>query len=235
MITFYQLPGAWGLSSVSPFCIKVEAYLRMAEVPFEEAFGDPRKGPRKKVPWIVDQGTSIADSREIIDHLKRTHGDPLDARLDATERHRGHALGRMLEEATYFAMVHVRWANDTCWDEYKQVFQPFLPPIIGAPILASIRRGMLATLRSQGAGRYAPDELYAIAAADFAAVSDQLGDTPFLFGDAPTSYDATAYAFVTSLLGFPIDNGLRARVAKMENLVAYRARIEKKYFASSSK
>jgi len=50
VIDLYQLDGAWGSSSVSPFCIKAETYLRMSGTPFTTKFGDPRKGPRKKVP-----------------------------------------------------------------------------------------------------------------------------------------------------------------------------------------
>lgn len=231
MVTLYQLPGAWGTPSVSPFCMKVEAYLRMAGVPFETAFGDPRKAPRKKVPWIVDDGVTVADSRLIVDHLKRAHGDPLDARLDPATRSRGHALGRMLEEGTYFALVHTRWADEAGWAEYKQYFAPFLPPVVGGAILAMVRRGMLGALQQQGSGRHTAEDLYAIAADDFEAVSRQLGDQPFLFGDAPTSYDATAYAFVTALLGFPVDGALKRAVARFENLAAYRARIEARYFA----
>jgi glutathione S-transferase len=232
MVTLHQLPGEWGLSSVSPFCIKLEAYLRMAGVPFENAFGDPRKAPRKKVPWIVDGGRTIADTRLIIDYLKKTYGDPLDARLDAPTKSRGHALTRMLEEATYFAMVHVRWADDAGWAEYKKFFRPFLPPVVGAPILGMIRRDMMALLHAQGSGRHAPEDLYEIAAADFEAVSAELGDKPYLFGDEPTSYDATAYGFVASVLGFPVDSALKRRVAAFANLVAYRARVESRYFAA---
>ncbi len=230
MVTLYQLPGAWGVPSVSPFCVKIEAYLRMAGVPFETAFGDPRKGPRKKVPWIVDGDTSVSDSTLIIQHLKRTHGDPLDGALDRITRSRGHALSRMIEEGTYFAMVHVRWADAAGWAEYKKVFTPFLPPVVGGAILSMVRRDILGQLRQQGSGRHTPEDLYAIAARDFEAVSAELGDKPYLFGDSPTSYDATAYGFLASLLGFPIDNPLKREVEKLKNLVEYRARVESRYF-----
>lgn len=33
MVTLYQPPGAWGIPSVSPFCVKLETWLRMAGVP----------------------------------------------------------------------------------------------------------------------------------------------------------------------------------------------------------
>jgi hypothetical protein len=33
MITLYQFPPAWGVLNPSPFCMKVEMYLRMVELP----------------------------------------------------------------------------------------------------------------------------------------------------------------------------------------------------------
>lgn len=31
----HHLPGAWGLPSVSPFCLKLDTYLRMVGLPFD--------------------------------------------------------------------------------------------------------------------------------------------------------------------------------------------------------
>ena len=34
VITLYQPPSAWGIPSLSPFCTKVETYLRMVDLPY---------------------------------------------------------------------------------------------------------------------------------------------------------------------------------------------------------
>ena len=34
-VILHQPPAAWGLPNPSPFCAKLETYLRMAEIPFE--------------------------------------------------------------------------------------------------------------------------------------------------------------------------------------------------------
>ncbi|WP_414641306.1 glutathione S-transferase C-terminal domain-containing protein [Archangium sp.] len=36
-----------------------------------------------------------------------------------------------------------------------------------------------------------------------------LGDKPFLLGESPTSFDAAFYAFIVSILAFPVDSPLR--------------------------
>lgn len=231
MIHLYQLPGAWGVSSVSPFCVKLEAFLRMAELPFESRFGDPRKGQRGKVPWVDDDGTVVADSQRAIEHLTTRHGVQMDARLTPEEKVLGHSLRRMLEEGTYFGMVWLRWGDPTGWETYRPVFTELLPPVVGWAILGMIRGQMLKTVRAQGFGRFPDEEKHEVVMRDFAILSDALGDKPYLFGDAPTSFDATAFAFLTSLLGFPAPSKAKDFVAERANLVAYKDRITSRYFA----
>ena len=59
----YQFRPVWGLPNASPFCMKLETYLRMAALPYHVAKNaDVRKAPKKKLPFIDDGGKVIADS-----------------------------------------------------------------------------------------------------------------------------------------------------------------------------
>ncbi len=234
MIHLYQMGGAWGASSVSPFCIKVEAYLRMAGLPFDTRFGDPRKGPRKKIPWIDDEGTIVADSQRIVSHCESKYGG-LDGRLEASARARGHALRRMLEEGTYFCLVSLRWRSDEGWRAYKPVLAAMAPPVIGALVLPMIRRQVLSQLWAQGTGRQSEEDVHAMANADFASLADALGERPFLFGDEPSSFDASAFAFLTALLTFPVPSPVQDFVRAMPRLVSYRERIQQRYFGAETR
>lgn len=230
MVTLFQIPGGWGEPSVSPFCMKLECYLRMAGVPFESKFGDPRKAPRGKVPWIEDDGTIIPDSQAAIEHLKRRYGDPLDARLAKEEWARGHSLRRMLEEGTYFLAVHQRWADDRGWAAYKPYFLPLLPAFIGGPVIEVIRRAQVKALHAQGVGRYTEEQKLDMMVTDFEAVAVSLGDKDYLFGSEPTSFDATAYAFITAQVAFPVSTKPKAFVEENVALMAYKRRIDERYF-----
>lgn len=230
MITLFQIPGGWGEPSASPFCVKLECYLRMAGHEYKQEMGDPRRAPRGKVPWIDDDGVVICDSQLAIEHLKKKHGDPLDAKLTAAERAQGHALRRMLEEATYFLLVHFRWIDEAGWATYKKYFLPLLPPVIGGPIIEMIRRGVKKNLVGQGTGRHSVSDITRMTNEDFSALAETLGDRDYLFGDEPTSFDATAFAFLTTLLAFPVTSDPKAFVEKNERLVAYRERIDARYF-----
>ena len=41
----FQPKRAFGLPNPSAFCVKLETYLRMAEIDYELALGDPREAP----------------------------------------------------------------------------------------------------------------------------------------------------------------------------------------------
>ena len=57
-----------------------------------------------------------------------------------------------------------------------------------------------------------------------------LGDKPFLLGDAPSSYDATAHAFLTNLLWAPLDTPLRQHARSLPNLDRYCLRMKARWF-----
>jgi glutathione S-transferase len=72
-IKLFQFPRMFGIPNVSPFCCKLETWLRIAKVPYEVVdTPDPRKGPKGKLPFIEDGGVRIADSSLIVDYLVKT-------------------------------------------------------------------------------------------------------------------------------------------------------------------
>lgn len=86
-VTLYQFPAAFGLPNASPFCMKIETYLRMTGIDYTPRYGMYQlRAPKKKLPYIKDGERVVADSHLIIDYLKSTRGDPLDAALTPAER-----------------------------------------------------------------------------------------------------------------------------------------------------
>jgi glutathione S-transferase len=86
-VKLFQFPRMLGVPNLSPFCCKLETWLRIAGIRYElEIVTDPRKGPRGKLPFIEDEGVRIADSTIIVDHLKRSRGVDPDAGLSSSQR-----------------------------------------------------------------------------------------------------------------------------------------------------
>jgi len=99
MIKLYQFSPAFGLPNASPFCMKLETWLRMAGLSYECPRGaDLRKSPKGKMPYIEDGGKTVADSSLIIDYLTKKYSVTLDAHLTPRERGEALALQRLFEE-----------------------------------------------------------------------------------------------------------------------------------------
>jgi glutathione S-transferase len=231
MITLYQFPPIWGLPNASPFCMKLETYLRMAGLPYQIARGaDIRKAPKGKMPYIEDQGKVVADSGLIVDYLKATYGDKLDAHLSPAERATALALQRLIEEHLYWCLFYSRWSVPENWSLTKNAFFGFLPPLVRNILPEIIRRKALQGLYAHGVGRHSEAEIYALGHADIAALSDFLGDKAYFLGDRPTALDATAYATLANLLWAPIESPLKARARGMKNLEPYCQRMKSHYY-----
>lgn len=234
MIILHQAPAAWGVANVSPFCLKLETYLRMTGVPYTARVADFRKAPKGKIPFIEEEGRVLGDSQLIIEHFKHKHGDTLDARLSQEDMAKGHMLRRMLEESTYWHIVHERWAREEGWRSYKPIFLAIFPPVVGQVVVPAIRRKVIQALRAHGLGRHQPEEILELGKADVSAVASMLGDKPFLFGEQPTSFDAVAYAFIASITAFPVDSAFKRYTQEQQSLVRFVERFHQRYFANWS-
>lgn len=235
MVTLYQFAPAFGLPNPSPFCLKIETYLRMIGEPYETKVANPRRAPKGKLPFIKDGTIVVSDSFHIIQHLIKTRGDKLDQGLSAENKALAHVIRRMLEEGTYFGLVYSRWVDDAGFEAAKNELFGSMPALARA-IVPSIARGMVKKqTQAQGTGRHAPEDIYAMIADDLAALSVLLGEKSFFLGDSPTSIDATAYAFLALVLWAPKPPGLAGVIEKHPNLVAYGERMKNRFWANHAK
>ncbi len=128
MLTLWQFPPCFGLPSPSPFCMKLEGFLRLADLPYRTAaLTDLREAPKGKGPFIEEDGRRIGDSALVIDHLEARHGIDLDRGLDPAARAIAHGFGVMLEERTYFALVFNRWMEEPNWPVVRDTYFGDLP------------------------------------------------------------------------------------------------------------
>ena len=229
-ITVYGGMPTFGVADLSPFCLKVKTYLRMTRTPYSGQVGDPRNGPTKKVPYITMDGATVGDSGLIIEHLKNTLGDPLDARLSPEERALGHVVRRTLEESLYWCLVQARWADDTVWPAFSTAFRRMLPPVVGGVIMGLLRGKAQKALWAQGIARHTKEGRESHGRGDINSLATLLGDKAYLFGDAPTSFDASLYATMSSILAFPPEGYLAKQVRSHANLTAFVDRVNTSYW-----
>lgn len=236
MVELYQLPPLWGLPNISPATMKLETWLRMAEIPYEARPADVTQAPKGKLPYIRHEGALMGDSTLIIEHLKKAYGKDPDRGLSKTERAVSLAFRRMMKENLYWVIVYSRWADPRNWGTYESFLASVVAPdpVVAKPIVAAMREQMLAQLRGHGMGRHSEDEIYAIGNADLTAIADFLADKPFFMGDHPTTVDATVFASVENILGVPISFPTKDHGLAMPNLVAYRKRMRSGFYPEMS-
>lgn len=233
MITLYQFAPALGVRCPSPLCLKLETYLRMARLPYQVAANaDVLKAPKKKLPYITDNGRVIADSGFIINYLKETYGDPLDAHLIPKQQGAMLGMRRLMEEHLYWVMLYFRWADEDNWNVIKDVFFQDIPMPMRLLVPTLVRRKALRDVYGQGIGRHSPNEVFALGCENIRGISDFLSDQPYLMGPEPTSLDATGYGILVNLMWSSLDSRLKDYALGFENLVAYCDRMHDRYWAN---
>ncbi|XP_066271303.1 failed axon connections homolog [Branchiostoma lanceolatum] len=190
-VYYHTWPPVKAIPCLSPFGMKLETYLRMADIPYETVYG-LSMGPKGKVPWIEYNGEAMGDSGLIIEFLNREKGVDLDQILSDTDKAVSRAFTKMLEENTFWGGVRNRWINNI--DKLQEVVAPWTAPrIIMFLLTRSARSNVRRKLWTHGVGRYSRDEIEGILEKDIKALSHFLGTKPYLMGDEPTEVDAAAF------------------------------------------
>ena len=231
MIKLYQFPKNKKTHNFSPFCLKVETYLKLAGINFEIVpTMNPAGAPKKKFPYIEDQGKKIPDSSFIIDYLKNQYGDALDKSLSAEQKAQGRAIQHLLEYSLNYVMMYSRWFDDAGWKIYEGLFFAGLPFPMDKVIPGQARKGVRKFLTAQGTARHSRDELYSIGKKDIDALSELLGKKPFFLGDSVSSVDCSAFGVLNNIIHSPASElPLQQYARTKSNLTEYVERMNAKY------
>ena len=236
MITLYTTPPLWGLPSLTPACMKLETWLRMAKVLYKiDTEFDMTLAPKGKIPFIEYKGKLIGDSTLIIEMFKQKEGIDLDQELTPTERAISLAFRRMIKENIYWGLVHIRYNIEKNWRVYRDVLGTMLsmetPVPENEPMIESILQTAQTQMYNHGMGRHNDQEISQLITADFQALSDFLGDKPFFMGDKPTTLDATAYAYIGNCIKPPLRHPIVDYVLKLDNLCQHCERMTEQFFS----
>src|SRR5262249_24802955 len=229
-IKLFQFPRMFGIPNLSPFCCKLETWLRIARIPYEVVdTPDPRKGPKGKLPFIEDASVRIADTSIIVNHLVRTRGIDPDAHLDASQRAIALLVQRTLEEHYAFILAYTHLVRDEGLQHTRARFDSV--PAIIRPLVASIVHGRIKKiLWHQGVLRHSHEEIVDSAVRDWRAVLTVMCDGPFFFGDEPTGVDAIVFGALAPSVLTPIESPIRDFLRSQPACVAYAERMRARFF-----
>jgi len=231
-IKLYGFGSTLGLPDPSPFVVKIETYLRMADIPYEKTseLSGLRKAPKGKLPFITDGNNTVADTEFIIAYLKDQHQVDLDRWLSKAAQRQAYLIRKSLDENMYWCLVYSRWAVDEVWSTYKKALFAKMPGLLRTLLPPVVRRGMMKTLKQQGVGRHSLDEVKIITHQTFSALSSILADQPYFFGEQPCSLDASVFAFIGGFIQIELETPFTALALQHNNLVDFCDRVRTTYF-----
>jgi glutathione S-transferase len=221
-----------GAPDSSPFVIKVMVLLKLAGLAYRVVQGNPLKAPKKLLPYVQDDGVTVADSSFIRFHLERKYVCDFDAQLTVEQKAASWAIERMCEDHLYFAMLETRWMDDANFGEGVGTMFGVIPFPLRPLAKIALRRMNSRRLKGHGLGRHTKADITTLALRDVDGLATLLGAKPFLMGDTPCAADAAVFGIVTSILTPPLNNPLRAAMQQHSNLVDYRDRLTRRWFSS---
>ncbi|MBU2710026.1 glutathione S-transferase family protein [Zooshikella harenae] len=231
MIKLYRFGPGLGLPELSPFCMKVETFMRMFDIQHKSQFiRNPQAGPNGKLPFIKAEDLLIADSYLIIDYLVDRFSLDIKHGLSVKALAHGYMMCRMLEEHYYWILMYSRWVDKTNWPVIKSLLMENMPPGVGSFISLMTRGHVKRQLLAQGLGRHKPDVIYQLGCRDLTTVADLLTGSSFVLGEEPTVYDAVAHAFLVGTLCTKFPSPLQQHAQSLPVLIEYCERINQRYY-----
>lgn len=239
IIYLYQMMRTSVIPSISPPCLKVETWLRLVGLKYENV--DHKMKFRSKkglLPFVELNGEEIADSAIIIKQLGEKLNTDLDAGLTAEQKLVAHANISMIENHFAWVIKSVFTSSPELWvSAFKIDTKKLTPYPLPAPIINLLlkRKWRMAAkkVRAHGIGVHKPEEIQEFGQNDLKVLSDLLGEKDFFFGDKPTTMDVVAFANLAQLVYMDAEVEVALRTYLSEhcpNLSSFCQRIKERAF-----
>jgi len=233
VVYLFQFPLCPSVRSISPFAIKLETWLRMTGIRYENIH-TMKFGSKGQIPYIELNGEEIPDSNVIIARLKAHFGLEPDSDSSSTDLAMGHAATGLVENHLAQVGFHYRYGQHM--GSFLRVLR--LAEYYNAPrAMANWGRFQPYATRFRsflhGIGRHENSELWEMSFKDLRALSNWLGSKPFFLGASPTTVDCVLFGHLAQFLyidiGFPQKTFMEDQCP---NLVALVGRMKEKFWPS---
>lgn len=218
-VILHQHPPCNNIPSFLPASLKLETFLRMHKIPYENKYVHKLGSDKVKLPFIEYQGDKVQDANFCIKYLNNKFNLTPDAHLSEEQRAVAHAFSTMAEENTYWSLAYYRWVDN--FNETKKYYSNL------APVVKDVRPKLdqnkcIKCMQAHGIGKHTKDEIYGIAEADLRAMSSFLGEKEFFMDGEPSIIDCTMFGLLASIVyGAPESPQAKLLQEEMQNLVKF--------------
>lgn len=219
-----------GAPSLSPFCLKMETYLRMVDLPYKNYF-DGKLSPQGKMPWIEYNREQAFGSEFIIDFLEERLGTSLNKSLTPHEVAMSRAITKMVEEHFYWTIAYCQWVDNL---EETQKMLSVSGPLSDTLkwILSRLNGGIVKReMYGHGIGRFSKEEVYSLMEKDMRTLATLLGNKKYLMGSRISTVDATVFSHLApAMWTLPGSRPEQLIKGELINLAMYCERIRRRYW-----
>ena len=229
-IILHQINRCYDAPNLSPFPMKVETYLRMADIKYVNDFESPM-GPKGKSPWITINGQDLSDSQLALEYLAKKFEKDFSIHLLEEEKAIARAFRVMLEERVYWGMALDRWVYQEGKHLANLPFFESLPDPLVNFIIKSYGRNFKKAAFYQGMGRHSQQEVEEMINKDLQAISVYLGNKPFFMGPEPCEADCSMFGFLSQFIyAMPGCVYTDTVTKEYQNLIDYHERMKARFW-----
>lgn len=226
IVILHQIERGPFAPSYVPFAVKLETYLRMANLPYMNVHSY-EMSPKGKMPWIEYNGEIVSDSQFCIEFLNKKFDKDLNKHLSLENKAIGRAFQKMLEENTYWTMMLFRLNFD---DDMKMMSLENMSRFLKWWSHRYYCRWNLRNAKAHGIGRHSKQEVHSIMMADLKALSDFLGKKKFLFGENPCETDCSIFGQLSQFYWHTFGNPPEIAIKEFTNLCQYCERMKETFW-----
>jgi len=220
MIKLCQFRAPRFFPNLSPYCVKIESFLKLHHIPYEiEIIPGAHRAPRGKLPFIKDDERVISDSTVIIEYLKDKYKLNIDPHLGDKEKAESKALQRLIEEHLFYIHAYFRWIDHDSYKEFKKAVFGKMPFIMRDIVPTIMRRRLLKRFKSHALSDHSKAEILSKAQEDITALAHFLGDKKYFFSENQISFiDIICFSFVGNILNDVFASPIKEIALKHPNL-----------------
>jgi len=222
VVILHGFPPGKTIANASPFVLKLQTFMRMANIKYEMDVTDSF-GPKGKSPWISLNGQHVSDSEFIIEHLTKKFDVNLNKSHSDKQLAIASSLRILLDEHFFWGLVLERFVDFNT----TQKVVPF-PRVAYHYLKCVVKR----RAKAQGVGLHSMKEVQSIMTKDLRIVSTILGNQKFICGDEPSEFDAGIWSQLAQCMwGLP-DSPYESLLNGNEcpNLKEYVIRMKERYW-----
>ncbi|KAE9553758.1 hypothetical protein FO519_003026 [Halicephalobus sp. NKZ332] len=235
LVYLCQFPRSSAVPNLSPFCLKLETWLRIADIPYRnvENFPITYRSREGTLPFVELNGIEYPDSGLAIKDLSLIlKKESLEVHLNDEQRAVARSFEVLIEGNLWPMFLKFR-------EQHVDELLALQPPSLFGPLTKFMNffaRHLITTntenkLFYSGIGKHSEQDLIRLSEEDLLAISKFLGTKHYLTGFKATKVDAAVFGVLAQIIYLPFETPQKKYISqKCPNLKDYCERIKNRYW-----